>query len=206
MIQAVDRTVAASESVATHFSRTMNATTSPLGLWSDLTLAFALSALPTVLLLRQLASDGVRSTASIVLAFLAIAPFAAFVAVGLALRGARAHVVAWLAAQPFPIENMNALLVGLGDTIEVHFRARPGLELPTRDALQPLLDAVSDDVLLLGPAPGEPNAAEIKLGVVESKELPARTNYRRYARFRRVIEAVIVPLHESTPVAFVRIV
>src|SRR5213075_3173350 len=82
---------------------------------------------------------------------IAAAPIATSALLSATLWRSRATVVAWLASLPFPVQNLNAVLAGLGDTIEVVFE--PGTELPTRPSLQPKLDEISDDVLLVKSRP-----------------------------------------------------
>jgi hypothetical protein len=119
------------------------------------------------------------------------------------LRGSRAKVVSWLCAMPFPVDNLNALLAGLGDTVEIVFA--PGAELPTRATLQPRLDAVSEDVLLVKERPEERTFA-VRLGVIDSKRMPLRTNHQRWRRLVDLMERVIVPLGKNSAIERVRIV
>jgi len=98
---------------------------------------------------------------------------------------------------------MNALLAGLGDTIEVHFES--GVSLPTRAVLQPKLDEVSDDVLLVKERPEE-GSIEIRLGIIDSKRIPLRTNHLRWKRFVDVVEKTLVPMSKTSPIRKVLIV
>jgi hypothetical protein len=192
----------ADESVAEKFTRVMNATPSAIGLWSDVAAASALSALIIVVGFFAIR----RSTEPVwlyaVLA-LAAAPLVASLLVATLLVGSRAKVVAWLGSLPFAIDNLNALLAGLGDTIEVEFEE--GSALPTRPMLQPKLDEVSDDVLLVRERP-ELRCVEIRLGVIDSKRTPLRTNHLRWIRFVAVVERTLVPLAKTAPIRRVLVV
>src|SRR5262249_3916169 len=120
----------ADESVATRFTRVMNASVSRWGVLSDVT--FAAGAAGVILVIGFLTIPrGEAASGRLGIVFGAAAvPILASAAASLALRGARSKVVGWLARTPFEIENMNALLAGLGDTIEVHFRR--GAKIPAR--------------------------------------------------------------------------
>lgn len=192
----------ASERVATQFSRVMNASTSPYGVLADLTASAAFSAVPFVLFVRQMLAGESRSPLTAIIGVLAFAPWISTALIGVILRNARAGVVAWLAAKPFPVDNLNALLNGLGDSFDVTFAA--GVEIPTRDEMQPLLDVISDDTLFFS-RKEEQSKIEIKTGVIDSKRLPLRTSYQRYVRFHRIVDEVLVPLHARLPIANIRI-
>jgi hypothetical protein len=209
---------AASERVARRFTSPMNASTSPLGVATDVSLATALCAVPLVAGVRRALAHGAIDGPARAWFGLAALPLLVLVAVGawLRLRG-RAGVVSWLAAQPFPVENVNGLLAGVGDSFEVVF-APHGAGAPGRAELQPLLDQVSDDALVLHwpdpPPEGASGAGErdeaartvvIGLGVLPSKHVPFRTSYLRYRRFCELIERVFVPLHAKRPVESVRV-
>jgi hypothetical protein len=192
----------ANESVAVKFTRVMNATPSPMGVLSDLMAASILSALCLVLGLYGIRRSASASSLYVVLA-VALVPSVASFFISAALGGSRQAVVRWLTSLPFPIENMNALLAGLGDTIEVVFA--PGAALPSRSTLQPKLEEVSDDVLLLKERPEE-RMLEIRLGVIDSKRLPLRTNHQRWKRLVQVVERVLVPLGKSAPIERIHVV
>jgi hypothetical protein len=192
----------ASENVAEKFTRVMCATPSPLGVFCDFIPASVLSgALLVVGLFAIRRLSDARALYAVL--FLAAAPLVASAVLSFTLRGSREIVVRWLASLPFPIENMNALLAGLGDTIEVVFE--PGAALPDRSTLQPKLDEVSDDVLLVKQRPEE-RTLEIRLGVVDSKRMPQRTNHQRWRRLVNVFERVLVPLSKSAPIHKVHVV
>ena len=192
----------ASESVAEKFTRVMNATPSPLGLLSDfINASFVSGAIIAVgLFVIRRSSDPAALYA--VLGAVAV-PFAVSAAVSFKLRGTRANVVAWLVTLPFPVDNLNALLAGLGDTVELVFA--PGTAMPARADLQPRLETVSEDILLVKERPEE-RTVEIRLGVIDSKRLPLRTNHQRWKRLCDVTEKVFVPLAKQSPIERVRVV
>ncbi|MCU0683249.1 MAG: hypothetical protein MUF34_13585 [Polyangiaceae bacterium] len=211
---------AASERLAERFTRAMNAATSPLGVITDIQLASALCSLPFVIGARRVLQRGGLDALALAWLGLAALPHLALLVVGVWLRlRAREQVVRWLAEQPFPIDNVNGLLDGVGDSFEVIFAPKGGARAPDRGELQPRLDAVSDDALVLKwpDPPAEGEAAEaggpdepartvvIALGVIGSKHLPFRTAYRRYRRFQALIEGVFVPLHRERRLEGVRV-
>ena len=184
----------ASECVAEKFTRVMNATPSPIGQFSDFILASVLSGIIIVV-----GFFGVRHGADapyLVIALAALPLFACSV-VSSMIANSREKVVAWLCSVPFPIDNLNALLAGMGDTLEIVFVERSGL--PTRAELQPKLDAISEDVLLVGERAAA-RAIEIRLGIIDSKRMPLTTSHQRWKRFVEVTEKVIVPLSKTTPI------
>jgi hypothetical protein len=134
---------------------------------------------------------------------IAALPLAANAVLSISLRRSRDRVVAWLCAVPFPVDNLNALLAGLGDTVEIVFA--PGAELPARATLQPRLETVSEDVLLVKERPEE-RTLEVRLGVIDSKRMPLRTNHQRWNRFVELMEKIIIPLDKSNAIERVRIV
>lgn len=188
----------ADESVAERFSRPMNAVTSPYGYLTDYALASALAALPIVLVVRQASVGALASPLTVVFVVAGVAPIIIAVALAATLRGARDEVVSWLAGFPFTIDNVNSLLVGLTDELEISLDG----DAPDRRELQGLLDAISDDALV---TIAEGTRVVVKLGVVESKFLPLKSSHQRWVRFRRVIEEFVVPLSKRVPVAGVRI-
>ena len=125
------------------------------------------------------------------------------------LAGARARVIDWLAGLPFPIENLNAVLNGLGEELEVTFVE----SYPKAAEINVSLDAVSADTFVtrspdgINPAPasaGRP-VIEVRIGVIDSKRNPTASNHQRYARVRALVDTVLVPLHAQHAVAEVRI-
>jgi len=196
----VDRARAA-ESVAERFTRSMDAATSRWGVLTDLSLAFAVSAVPLVLLVHQIGGGETRSATTMVLVGLAVLPVLGSLALSLSLRGAREQVIGWIASVPFPVENVNALLVGLTDTFEITFA--DAASAPARMELQRRLDPISDDVLVTtDPKDG---VLEVKIGVIESKRLPLASAYARWARFRRIVDEVLVPLHRERAIDNLRV-
>jgi hypothetical protein len=192
----------ANECVAEKFTRVMNATPSHVGPFSDV---MAASILAGALVAGGFFAIRRSSDAASLYAVLVVAavPLVASLILAASLGGSRAKVVAWLCSVPFPVDNLNALLAGLGDTIEIVFA--PGADLPSRATLQPRLEAISEDVLLVKERPEE-RTLEVRLGVIDSKRLPLRTNHARWNRFIEVTEKVLVPLSQTTPIERVRIV
>src|SRR5262249_17961642 len=130
----------ADESVATRFSRIMKASTSPLGILTDPPMVAVMTA-PLLLALLGSLELGAPMALAWVLGVVAPLPIVIAIIVTVTLSSARDRVVAWLARQPFPVENMNAVLNGVGETLEVRFRdAGPG-----KDALKDPLERVSPD-------------------------------------------------------------
>jgi hypothetical protein len=123
--------------------------------------------------------------------------------------GARGRVVEWLAGLPFPVENLNAVLNGLGEGLEITFAA----SYPAAAEINVLLDAVSPDTFVTSsPAVPEPGATpaerpvlEVRIGVVDSTRNPTASNHQRYARVRALVDTVLVPLHAQHAVVEVRI-
>jgi hypothetical protein len=192
----------ANECVAEKFTRVMNATPSPLGPLCDL---MAASILSGALVVGGLYGIRRSTDASALYAVLALAavPLVASLLLSATLRGSRAKVVGWLGTVPFPVDNLNALLAGLGDTVEIVFA--PGVDLPTRATLQPRLDAISEDMLLVKERPEE-RTVEIRMGIIDSKRMPLRTNHQRWKRLVALMEKVVVPLGQSRTIERVRIV
>jgi hypothetical protein len=192
----------ANECVAEKFTRVMNATPSPIGPFSDLMAASIVSGL-----LVAAGFFAVRRSADPTLLYVilgvAAVPLAASAILSALIRDSRAKVVAWLCRMPFPVDNLNALLAGVGDTVELVFSS--GAPLPTRAALQPRLESISDDILLVKERPEE-RTLEIRLGVIDSKRLPLVTNHRRWNRLVEVTDKVFLPLCETSPIERMRIV
>lgn len=193
----MDRTQA-EESVAAHFTRVMNATPSPWGIYSDFILAGVTAGLIALAGLvvgpRLLRPD---LAVAVVIALTAV-PFVVSGVASYALRQrSRDRVVDWIAKLPFEIVNLNAVLAGLGDTIELTFQK--DVPLPARSSLQPKLEQISDDLLVTEERPEE-RLIQIRLGVIDSKHLPQRTNHVRWARLCAIMDRVIVSLHETNPI------
>jgi hypothetical protein len=196
------RRAQASDLIAVRFDRTMNACTSSRGVYCDLSLASIFSALPLVLLVRQAAGGDLRSGTTVALVVIALAPVLISLAVGFSLRGARERVIDWIALHPFPVENLNSLLSGISDEFEIQFH--PDAPLLSREDLQKLLDPISDDTLATE-VNEETHSASVKIGVIDSKRVPLRTNYLRYVRFQRIVDEVLIPLHQQRPITAVRV-
>jgi hypothetical protein len=192
----------ATESVAEKFTRVMNATPSPIGRFCDLTVASVLSGLLLVVGLFAIRKSTDPRSLYVALAVAAV-PLTVSALLLTTLGASRAKVVGWLSSLPFPVENLNALLAGLGDTIEIHFEI--DAELPTRASLQPKLEEVSDDILLVKERPDE-RSVEIRLGIIDSKRMPLVTNHRRWTRLVALCERTLVPLAKTTPIRKVLVV
>lgn len=187
----------AGDLVADKFSRIMNATTSPLGVAGDPPVAAAATAVFLVAYLAARRSDASPVLQQVLLA-LVLLPLAVAIVVALALLGARRRVVRWLAAQPFPVENMNAILNGMGDSLEVTFRGDP----PDTPALNAKLDAIHADCFVIE---NKEHVVQMKIGVVDDKRNPAASNHRRYRRVLDLVERMLVPLHAEHPIETVRV-
>ena len=134
----------ANELVAARFSRLMNATTSPLGVAGDPPLVAAATAVLLVAYLAATRSDAPPALQQVLLVLVAV-PVGFAILVTFAILGARSKLVAWLAGLPFPLENMNAILNGLGDELEVTFK--DGAKVPETAAMNAKLDAVKWEML-----------------------------------------------------------
>lgn len=187
----------ANELVAGRFSRMMNATTSPIGVAADPPVVAVATAVLLVAYLAARRSDAAPIAQQVLLVLVAL-PVAAAILVSLALLGARRRVVRWLAAQPFPVENMNAVLNGLGDSLEVTFKGTA----PDTPALNAKLDAIHPDCFVVD---HKDQIVLMKIGVVDDKRNPAVSNHRRYRRVLEMVERMLVPLHAEHPIETVRV-
>lgn len=197
----------AAESVSTRFTRIMNATTSRWGALTDPSIVGAATAPPVIALLAAMrleASPGVILGLQILVAV----PTIVAVALTLSLWSARARVIDWLAGLPFPVENLNAVLNGLGDSLEITFRG----DAPAVPDLNVSLDKISPDIFVTQSGPegedakgGAPRFVEVRIGVVDSKRNPSATNHQRYTRVQSIVRDVLVPLAERFPIAEVRV-
>jgi hypothetical protein len=196
----------AAESVSARFSRIMNATTSRWGVLTDPSIIGVLTAPPVVALV---AAVRLESSPSILLLLevLAAAPLTVAVLVALALTRARGRVVDWLAGLPFPVENLNAVLNGLGESLEVTFEG----DAPAVPELNVDLDKISAETFVTqsgpegAPKPDVRRWVDVRIGVVDSKRNPAASNHERYVRVRDVVELALVPLAAKFPIAEVRV-
>jgi hypothetical protein len=220
----------AAESVAASFTRIMNASTSRWGMITDPPVLALATGVFLILLLASLRIEAAEGLVPIFGALTAL-PLVLGVVVSLSLLGARSRVIEWLAGLPFPVENLNAVLNGLGEGLEITFAA----SCPPSAELNVLLEAVSPDAFvtkapaMMGPQaapnPGAPSGSpatnvlpegapaasveppiiEVRIGVVDSTRNPSASNFQRYERVRALIDTVLVPLHEKRPVVEVRI-
>jgi len=193
------RTQQADESLARSFSLAMNASTSRWGILCDV--VFSSAAAAAGALLFALALHYQKTALSVVGAVIAAGPVLTCVGANLALRGARARVVRWLASLPFPVENMNAILSCFGEEFEIHFVG----EMPSRDEVMEHLARVSEDVFVLEEHEDQ-KLILARLGVIVNKHLSQMAGWKRYERIHRVVEEALVPLHERYPIAMVRVV
>ncbi|MCA9619409.1 MAG: hypothetical protein KC731_10305 [Myxococcales bacterium] len=190
----------ARDSVAERFTRLMRASTSARGMLTDPPLVcFAVAAIVlTSLILYN--RDVIQAGALPVVYVAAALPVVVALAVHATLAGARGRVIAWLASLPFPLQNMNGLLNGVGQDLVVAFRDLP----PTREALNARLEEVDPDCFTLE-IDEEVEEVEIRIGVLDSKLNPTRSNYQRYLRVQRIVAEVLVPLHAEHPIQWVRV-
>jgi hypothetical protein len=192
----------ADQSVSTRFSRIMNATTSRYGVLTDPSVVAALSAVGLIAFLGAL-QVGASTTVVYALAGLMGAPLALALLTMIGLLGSRRRVVDWIASVPFPVENMNAVMNGLGEFLEVTFKEGG----PTAPVLNAELDKVHPDcfVMKVTPEEGVPEVIELRIGVIDSKRNPASSNYKRYERVKVIVERALVPLSEKYPIVEVRV-
>lgn len=203
----------AEESIALRFTRVMNATTSPAGVLSDPPVVAVVTAPLLLALLGALEADASQGVVWALGALFAL-PLVVAIGTSIALMGARARVIEWLAGLPFPVENMNAVLNGLGENLEITFAE----SCPKAAELNQEVDKVSPECFVTRApdvtppadekgkaAPADERVIEIKIGVVDSKRSPASSNHKRYERVRALVEVVLVPLHARHKVAEVRI-
>jgi hypothetical protein len=192
--------VAAEESVATRFPRIMKATTSPLGVLTDPPLVGGVAGLVIVVSILLINLEILEVAHLQLVALVAALPIVTAVGVTLALSKARQRVIDWLAAQPFEIENVNALLNGVAQNLVVRFEAEP----PDRAEFNALLEAVDPDCFALEYADDEPEV-EVRIGVGDSKLNPTGANHRRYRRVQAIVAEALVPLHAERPIRSVRV-
>jgi hypothetical protein len=194
---AVERRRQADESLARHLSRLMKASTSALGVWSDpplIGLAGAVTVSSALLVARFVATP----VPSWALWGFALLPFAVGICATLALSGARRKVVDWLGSLPFPLENANGLLNGVGQNLRIRFRA----SRPSREELDEALRQIHEECFALEFYDQEPEV-DVRIGVLDSKLNPARANHRRYLRVQAILGRALVPLSERYPIEHV---
>jgi hypothetical protein len=195
----------AEESIAASFTRVMNATTSRWGMLTDPSIVGAATAPGVIALLAAIRMEAAQ-TVVIVLEVLAALPLTIAVVLALSLRGARARVIDWLAGLPFPVENLNALLNGLGESLEVTFKDAA----PSAKELNAELDRVSPDSFVSksvedGEKPADEKVVEVRIGVVDTPRNPSVGNHRRFLRVRALVSDVLVPLSARFPIAEIRV-
>ncbi len=198
----------AEQSIAVRFNRVMNATTSRWGVLSDPPVVAVTTAPALVALLAAMRLEA-SPTVILALEVVTALPITIAVVITLALLGARRGVVEWLSGAPFPIENANALLNGLGESLEVTFAGA----CPSTPELNEALERVSPEAFVVSApdAAGEkakgapPALVEVRIGVVESKRNPAASNHARYRRVRALVEEALGPLSARFPIAEVRV-
>jgi hypothetical protein len=192
----------ADQSVSVRFTRVMNATTSRFGVLTDPSVVGLATAPVAVGLLAALRLEAAPS-ALLALEILVAVPLGIGVATALSLTSARGRVVRWLADQPFPIENVNALLNGLGEALEVTFREAA----PDAKSLNAALDRVSPECFVGRTVEdtGDARVVELRIGVVDSKRNPSASNHQRFERVVALVNDVLRPLSATSPIAEVRI-
>jgi hypothetical protein len=191
----------ADQSVSTRFTRIMNATTSPLGVLTDPPIVAVLAGVGLIAMLGAL-QLGASTNVVYALAGLMALPIAVALVATVALMGSRRRVVDWIASVPFPVENMNAVLNGLGDFLEISFKEGG----PTSKELNAELEKVHPDAFVtkVTPEEGVVEMIELRVGVVDSKRNPAASNHTRYKRVQAIVERVLIPLSEKHPIVEVR--
>jgi hypothetical protein len=192
----------ADQSVSTRFTRIMNATTSRYGVLTDPPIVAILAGVGLIAMLGAL-QVGASKNVVYGLAGLIALPIATSLVMTIALMGARRRVVDWIASVPFPVENMNAVLNGLGEFLEVSFKEGG----PTSAELNAELDKVHPDAFVtkVTPEEGVVETIEVRIGVVDSKRNPAGSNHERYKRAVAIIDRVLIPLSERHPIVEVRV-
>ena len=181
----------AEDSVAERFTRLMRASVSPFGVLTDpplVCLTIALIVVPAILL---------RSST---LAAFGAVPLVIAIVADLSLRGARARVVAWLSSLPFAVDNVNALLNGVGQTLAITFEdARPSCS-----ELDDVLGQIHAECFAMPFEDHDPEVT-VQVGIADSKYNPAGAHYRRWIRVKAIIEEALVPMADTYPVRAVRI-
>ena len=181
------------------FTWSMNAATSRFGALCDLVFVFAAEGVAALLLALAMRFE-LRALVWLMVGVSA-APLAGWLITSLVLRNARAQVVGWLASLPFPIENLNSILLGMGETFELYFESA----MPTRDEVMGHLARVSDDVFVLE-CLDDQRMMLARFGVIGSKHNLQRQAYGRYARLREIVGGSLLALHRDYPMSRLRIV
>jgi hypothetical protein len=194
----------ADESVSTRFTRVMNATTSRWGVLTDPPVV-AVATAPGLIALVAAIRLELAPAVVLALEVATAAPLSVAIVAALALLGARSRVVEWLAGLPFPVENLNAVLNGLGESLEITFRDA----CPRTAELNAALDPVSAESFVTrapdADAGPDPHVVEVRIGVVDSKRNPSVSNHRRLERVQALVGRVLLPLAERYPIVEVRV-
>lgn len=192
----------ADQSVSADFTRLMKATTSRWGMFTDPSIV-GLATAPIVVAL--LAAVRFEAAPALITALQVLAPLPVLTAVALtlSLTGARARVVDWLAGVPFPVENVNAVLNGLGESLEVTFRD----PAPDVKELNAALDRVSPECFVSRGTDDtkDPAVVEVRIGIVDEKRNPSVSNHRRFVRVQALVGEVLIPLAQHHPIVEVRV-
>lgn len=190
----------ASERLAERFTRPMRAATSRWGVFTDPPVVCAVLA---VVVLASVITFNLQliERAHLPIVYAAIAlPILVAVAINASLRHARREVATWLGGLPFPVDNVNALLNGVGQHLVVRFVATA----PERQRLSELLDEVHTDCFALDFHDEEPEV-ELVIGVPDNKLNPSTANFRRFVRVRHMIDDCLVPLSDTHTIEWVRV-
>ncbi len=185
------------ESLAEHFTLQMNAATSRLGVLSDIPIAFAVSAVLVVSLV--LVDNVLVPLGPAVIAATAVAPLLVCAVAYVALRGARARVVAWIATVPFPIENVNAVLSGAGEFFVLEFREG----MPDRDLVVQAIESVCPAGFVVEQDETR-RSMSARFGIEDSRHNPFGTAHHRYACMRKLVSGPLCDLHKTHPIAMLR--
>ena len=191
---------AAAERLATRFTRPMRAAISPYGVLTDPPVICALIAVVVVISVILYNLDVINEPQLPIVYAAIAAPVLLGVGVNIALGRAHPRLVRWLAELPFPVDNMNALLNGVGQSLVVRFEDAP----PTREELNASLEQVHEDCFALELDESQ-REVEVAIGVPDSKMNPAGASHRRYRRVVQLVEQSLLPLAEQHPIESIRI-
>jgi hypothetical protein len=189
----------AEESVSARFTRMMNASTSRYGILTDPPIVALFTVIGVVALIVAKDKSASPDVMRIVTA-LTLLPTGIAVVTWIVLMGARRRVVDWLANLPFPIENMNSVLNGVGEVLEISFSD----QCPGEAELNKELEKTSQESFVTKAEP-EQRTVEVRIGVVDSKRNPAASNHKRFVRVRELVRGVLIPLHARYPISEVRV-
>lgn len=197
-----DARTRADESISSRFTRVMNAAVSRYGVLTE-PAPLALFTGVFFLIALGVAQSGASSSLVYVFGALAATPLTIGILSSLALMGSRRRVVDWLASLPFPLENMNAVLNGVGEVLEINLKQGG----PPTAEFNNELDKVHPDcfVAKVNPEEGPAETIEIRIGIVDSKYLPSVSSHKRYQRVQELMRVVLIPLSERFPIVSVRV-